>query len=387
MTAIDHVDVLVVGAGPAGTSTALNLAKRDPTWARRVMLVDAAIHPRDKLCGGGVTHLAEQVLARMGLAFAPPHIAIREVRVRFGDRVARFRGDPVLRIVRRSLLDHWLLEQARREGVRVREGKRVVALERHDDWVDVTTERSRLRAKVVVGADGSKSAVRRLLGWRDARHVARLLEVLTPPVGDERALFDDRVASFDLGARHDRVHGYTWAFPTRVGERALVSRGVYDCNLSSGPRASLRAVLSRAVAARGLTLEELELEGHPIRVFDPRGRLATHRVLLAGDAAGADALFGEGISFALAYGEVAAEAVARGFAARRFDFVEYRRLVERHALLGQLPWRTTLARASGGVSPRTLAWLFEAARRALPFTRWSDPGFVPSRARHHVLRA
>jgi len=52
---IERVDVLIVGSGPSGASTALHLARRDPAWAGRVVIVEQAVHPREKLCGGGVT--------------------------------------------------------------------------------------------------------------------------------------------------------------------------------------------------------------------------------------------------------------------------------------------------------------------------------------------
>ncbi len=388
MTAPEHVDVLIVGAGPAGSSSALNLARRDPTWARRVVVIDAAVHPREKLCGGAVTHLGERVLSRMGLSFEPAHLAIREVQLRFGGQVARFRGDPVLRIARRDEFDHWLLGRAKAAGVRVREGERVTAITPHDDWVEVRTDRAVFRAQVVVGADGSKSMVRRLLRLRDAGHLARLLEVMTPPAQDEMALFEDGVAVFDLDARRDGVHGYSWVFPTRVAGEPLVSRGVYDCNLSGGPRASLPRVLARDVKGRGYELDALELKGHPIRVFDPDGPLGAHRVLLAGDAAGVDAMFGEGISFALAYGEVVADAVADAFARRRFGFEGYRRAVLRHPLLGQLPRRSAFARRPPGTSsPAVLSGAVAMLRAVLPLTRWGDPRHVPSAERHWLLRS
>ncbi|MCA9976298.1 MAG: FAD/NAD(P)-binding protein, partial [Anaerolineales bacterium] len=67
MAEIEHVDVLIVGSGPSGTSTALHLLQQDPSWAGRIVLVDKAIHPREKLCGGGMTHLSQNILTRLGL--------------------------------------------------------------------------------------------------------------------------------------------------------------------------------------------------------------------------------------------------------------------------------------------------------------------------------
>jgi geranylgeranyl reductase family protein len=388
MDSVERVDVLIVGAGPAGASAALNLARLDPTWARRIVLLDAAVHPREKLCGGAVTHLGETVLSNMGLSFTPPHLSIREVELRFRGEVARFRGDPVLRITRRDEFDHWLVRETRQAGVRVREGERVVALTEHDDWVEVRTDRATFHAQVLVGADGSKSAVRRLLRWHDPTHVARLLEVMTEPAADEGALFENGIAVFDFDARVAGLHGYSWDFPTRVCGRPVVSRGVFDCNLTGGKHASLPGLLAAAVGARGYDLASLELKGHPIRIFNAEGPLSKERVLLAGDAAGVDALFGEGISFALAYGEVVARVVADAFARRCFHFRGYRRALLGHPLLGQLPLRTALARRQRSFShPVALSAALTLLRAGLKLSRWNDPKHVPSRARHRLLRA
>ncbi|MCB0028624.1 MAG: hypothetical protein KDE28_11995, partial [Anaerolineales bacterium] len=68
---VETIDVAIVGSGPAGISTALHLVQRDPAWAGRMVVIDKAVHPRDKLCGGGVTHLGQNVLARLGLSLEP----------------------------------------------------------------------------------------------------------------------------------------------------------------------------------------------------------------------------------------------------------------------------------------------------------------------------
>jgi flavin-dependent dehydrogenase len=66
------------------------------------------------------------------------------------------------------------------------------------------------------------------------------------------------------------------------------------------------------------------IEGHPLHWFSPRGRFSAPRLMLVGDAAGADPLFGEGIGPALGYGHVAAEALVNAFQRWDFSFRDYR---------------------------------------------------------------
>jgi len=74
------------------------------------------------------------------------------------------------------------------------------------------------------------------------------------------------------------------------------------------------------------------LEGHPIRWFHPSSRFSAHRVLLVGDAAGIDPLWGEGISFSLGYGQVAASAIVHAFGRNDFSFSSYREQVLEHEM-------------------------------------------------------
>jgi geranylgeranyl reductase family protein len=381
-------DVVVVGAGPAGTSTALNLVKADRSWASRVLVLDRAQFPRPKLCGGAVTHLGEKVLRRMGLGFVPPHVAVREVRLVYDGRACIFRGDPVLRIARREVFDAWLVREAQAAGVAVRQGEAVTAVQQHDDFVELTTSRGVLRARVVVAADGSNSTVRRLLGLRDAAHVARLLEVLTPEKA-QAAAFRDGVAVFEYGRVGTSLAGYVWDFPSLIDGKPVMNRGIYDgLERTREGHPGLVEDLQAALRTRGLELDGLELKGHPIRTFNPRGPLSVGSVLLAGDAAGVDPLLGEGISFSLAYGEVAAEAIGAAFKESRFHFADYPRRVRRHTLLGQLPARAHLAQFRKRLKdPRLISWLWRMTEISLRQTRWSDQDYVPAEAYHPVLAA
>jgi flavin-dependent dehydrogenase len=117
--------------------------------------------------------------------------------------------------------------------------------------------------------------------------------------------------------------------------------GIYDTNLLAGEmqRPALKQPLAEEMARHGFELGEYEIKGHPIRWYDPASPLSAPRVLLVGDAAGADPLFGEGISMALGYGKLAAQEISATYQHGDFSFSGYRRRV-RLSSLGQ----TLLAR-------------------------------------------
>jgi geranylgeranyl reductase family protein len=386
------VDVLIVGSGPAGASTALNLTAIDPSWANRILVLDKEVHPREKICGGAVTFLGEKVLRRMGcMPFEPRHVVVREVRIVYRREEVKMRGDPVMRIARRDEMDHWLVCRVLDSGVSVYEGEGVTAIAQKGSHVEVTTSHDTYRAKVVVAADGSKSTVRRLLGLTDPDHVARLLEVLTPVEDTSRHYFDDGVAVFDFSRVTEGLSGYAWDFPSYVNGVARMNRGVYDMNTTASrpsSRGTLKDALDQTLTTRGHDLAALDLVGHPIRLFNPDAPLAHGSILLAGDAAGVDPVLGEGISFALAYGEVAAAAIHHAFTDRAFDFVDYKRRVLAHPLLGQLPSRTRFARALPRIyHPRALNFLAQTMKLIMHGSRWKDRTLDPAARTHRYLNA
>jgi flavin-dependent dehydrogenase len=176
------------------------------------------------------------------------------------------------------------------------------------------------------------------------------------------------------------LQGYYWDFPSYVNGEPFMNRGVFDSRARpERPKADLPQTLRDEIAERDRNLDDFEIKGHPIRWWSKDGRFAIPRVILVGDAAGADPLMGEGIAFALGYGEVGAQAIEDAFARQDFSFATYRHIVQTHWLFKQLEIRTKLARFAYMLK---YPWLFrlgwQAARIMVRFTRWRNPNYNPT---------
>jgi flavin-dependent dehydrogenase len=320
-------DVIIVGAGPAGVSTALHLLQHDPEWVQRVLVLEKAAHPRPKLCGGGVTRYGLSILQGLGidLPLPLPQTEVENVFLRYKSRRIHVRGKPQFVVYQRAAFDALLTEKARQRGIRIHENEAVIDFSPAGDGVNITTQERTYQAKIVVGADGSKGIFRqRLHNRRPPKRVARLLEVHNPATGED-PLFTQKKALFDFTPTRQGLQGYLWDFPSWGGQRPLFNRGIYDSRAApTRPRPKLSQLLDTALAARGVDPTERQLRGHPIHWFSPWNQFAAPHILLVGDAAGVEPLFGEGIGPALGYGEIAAQAIQQAFASQHFSFDDYR---------------------------------------------------------------
>ena len=362
-------DVIIVGGGPAGLSTALHLVQKRRSWAERMLILEKASYPREKLCGGGITLPGLEVLKGLGLALDIPHMDVRKVELRYLQYRYLLQSDPAFVVVHRSEFDHWLAREARSRGVAILEGETVNQVEVTDAGVWVETQAKRYRAKTLVAADGSNSIVRRRLKWGQGQK-ARLLETLTP-ADPQSAFFKQGLARFDWSGMQQGLQGYIWDFPSLVNGQWMMNRGIFDSRLFTQrpQKPHLPTMLAQHLARQGVAPNEVNVKGFPIHWWRPGKMLSRPRVLLAGDAAGADPLFGEGIAFALGYGEVAADCLDAAFSAKDFRFEDYAARVREHWLLRQLQARYAGARLAFGSMRwpplvramwRTAPWLFRA---------------------------
>lgn len=285
---------------------------------------------------------AELILERLGLDVGEvPHVDAHAAHLDFRGKGLSLRASParhMLRIVRRDEFDAWLVSAARQRGVQIQEGVRVRAIDPGPDEVRIETDAGTYSAQVVVGADGSNGVSRRAAFPSHRMHAGRALEILTPRT--EGGLHQPDEAYFDFLPVTDGIGGYLWDFPTQVRGQAKRCWGIYDANLPAhGRRVPLADPLSFEMQRHGLELSDYEMEGHPIRWFSPRVPISRPRFLLVGDAAGADGVFGEGISVALGHGRIAANAIHEAFETRDFSFRGYRR-----RLLGSSLGRALTAR-------------------------------------------
>ncbi len=348
-------DLVVVGGGPAGSSTALHLVRKEGIDPSRVLVLDKARFPREKPCAGAISTHGVDVLAAIGIPIEVPSVPMKGVRVIAGDAAGETMA-PMGVVVRRSELDASLLARAGREGVVVREGDGVRALDRIAGGFRLTTSSGEeVTTRLVAACDGAGSTTRKLLGLREPDRKGHLYVLETDPVaadsGVERGLVD-----FDLSVVGEGVEGYYWDFPTIIDGREQVSRGIYHANLT--PSSEVKAVLGRALAKRGIDIERVKLKPFSTRPFVPGSVTWMPGAVLVGEAAGIDQTTGEGIAQAIAMGAIAARHLARALRTGGDAFPAYDREVRRSTFGRHLLESAWLAR-------RVYAPIGEPARRFL----------------------
>ncbi|OGO46842.1 MAG: hypothetical protein A2Z30_01280 [Chloroflexi bacterium RBG_16_64_43] len=356
-------EIIIIGSGPAGCSTALHLVAQSPAWCDRVLVLEAKHHPRAKLCGGGVTVFGLQVLRGLGLTLEVPHVRINEALFRMQRRTLKVRGQPVLAVVDRSDLDAWLVDEVRTHGVRVAEDSPVLAVEPSSSEVTVRTSARDYHPKAVVLASGSRGLDFVAWGAGEAaigpQRVARAVESFASP-GPDAVFTDPPSVEFDFSPLVRGRHGYSWRFPTPGGVQPRHNLGFFDTRQYATRRApDLKAGLETYAARAGMRNLE-PIRGCPVRLYSPLARLSAPRLLLVGDAAGVDPLFGEGIGASLAYGQVAAQEIERARNVGDYRFAGFTARVRAGDLGDYLGLRWVFARLIYGLAPlpgfTLLAW-------------------------------
>lgn len=287
-------DVIVAGAGPAGSTCARECARQ----GLRTLLLDKDTFPRSKPCGGAVSARA---LSYLDFPL-PESIIEREcfgARIHYGNRIVEAHKESRIAVlVSRTNFDFLLADKAVEGGAHFLPGEQVIDVQEKRDGVEVASRTASYQARFLIGADGVHSRVGQILRPSFQKDETALALVSHVPCGDQEIEKRLDYVDYYFGTA---PMGYGWLFPHRcyysVGIAGLASR-------------FLKSREALTDLARSFNVEVTDIQGHFIPFGGKRRTIARGRILLTGDAAGfVDPFYGEGITYAILSGRLAAQAI------------------------------------------------------------------------------
>jgi flavin-dependent dehydrogenase len=280
--------VLVVGAGPAGTICAILLQQQGVDC----LLVDHATFPRDKVCAGGMTPRAWQLLEQLVPGFTYDFNGVKHITLSLeGIRTCEFDAVQELRIVERKRFDHGLLQHYLSLGGRFMKAA-LASIEENgvgEDIVAVLKSGQRIRCNYIVGADGSNSRVRQHLTGRTEHGILSVEQYA------QRAATN----AIDINlSRHYDFGGYFFRFPNPVHD--VLGFVDYSTTPEKG---------RRVMEEQGYAISKMRGQ----YIYQSLDYPLHDRILLVGDAGGfAHRITYEGIYSAFVTGRNAAQAIVTG---------------------------------------------------------------------------
>ncbi|MCX6766302.1 MAG: geranylgeranyl reductase family protein [Candidatus Moranbacteria bacterium] len=314
-------DVIIIGAGPAGSTLAYELAKK----RKKVLILEKERFPRDKPCGGGLTAKVNSLLQ-----FDISHLIEGEISgisftKKFRDEISGPVMQTSIRIVERAGFDNFLAEKAKENGAEMIQSAKAIEIEDTSDCVRVAIEDGRhFQGKILVGADGALGITSRVvLSEKDP--LFSFLVVLKCETQTNTEKNFKRKAKIDWGT----IPGsYAWVFPSKnklnIGVGGPVSIGH-----------ELEKYLDQWLEFNGLKKDEIKLIGHPEKCrINKKTPILKDRIILIGEAAGlVDYWTGEGIYYAIKSAKIAAPIIEKSLVAGNIEYLkEYEKEIDREIM-------------------------------------------------------
>ena len=315
-------DVVIIGAGPSGSNAAISYKKLNPDL--KIALVDKAIFPRDKSCGDAFGPGVISALKRFGnehilegepevvstTLFGPKNIGIQNYIPEVKNK-----EDSIVYVIPRLDLDNRILNLAKEEEVETFEGYRFSNFFINEESVSVEIENEEkekyiLDAKLLVGADGANSRVRKSLNLKqnsDWNKAIAIRAYIDSP--NYLEIFKERTLMFEINV--SAIKGYAWAFPSK-GNLLNIGIGV-PLSVFKKEKMDIKNLLDefvKTLESRGVIVENLRMEKSFMLPFaSSRPKLGHNRVALIGDAGSMiNPMSGEGIFYGMEAGFLLANA-------------------------------------------------------------------------------
>jgi len=306
-------DVIIVGAGPAGSTTAKFLAEK----GANVLLIDKDKFPRDKPCGGG---LPARVLEKYsyinnekiieaysygGTLFSPS----------LKNKIDVKKESPIIGTTLRKIFDYELVKIAENSGAVFQDGKQVIDVKIFDDKATIILkDGGSIDSKIIVGADGVWSVIARKTGLCEKSLKMRLCFFQEFEVNE--AVMDKyftKSRNSYIHSRFQQTSGYGWVFPKKrhlnIGLGNLWSKN-YDIdnkNIKKHYQVYINYLKNNKLIPKNL--KPVKIKGGALP-FYPLEKTYGNRIILVGDAGGfINPISGEGIYYAMTSGEIAAKVI------------------------------------------------------------------------------
>lgn len=384
-----RTEVCIVGAGPAGATLSHFLSKKKIEH----VLLDKTSFPRDKVCGDGITVDVLNTLKRIDPALLDEFAHYSNVQpawgfcfhaangreMRYSFKEDQFKYAPFF-TTKRWHLDDFLVKRLNPGFCNFLPQSKVVEINRHTDGVEIIYQneegKSRVNAKIVIGAEGEKPVVTKQLGLEHYREKSHLIGALRVYYKNVKGFKNENHLEFFFDKR--LLPGYFWAFPLNNNE-ANVGVGMVSTAISK-KKFNLKKVFEEMLQTHP-KIREMFAEAEPLEkpqgwglpLITPERKIAGERYALIGDAGGMIEPFtGKGIGPGMVSARICADHIEDALTSGNYDMMEYNDHMYRY-YRGEIKAGYTLQKLLK--YPVVLNGTFALANFA-PLKRWSHQKMV-----------
>ncbi len=294
-------DIIIIGAGPAGSSAAYRAARA----GLNTLIIEKDNFPRYKPCGGAISKLSMQYLN-----FPIPKDLIQKkifgARIHYGNNVVeKHKKDLLAVLVKRDEFDYFLLNKSKKAGAEVRQNEKVIDFYCSKKEVTVKTNITHYRTKFLIIAEGCHGRLKNKIRKQDKKNEYGICLVTEVP---EKSTNINKYIKKAIDIHFGVAQlGYGWIFPLK--NHYSVGIGGIAANLTD-PTSVMNKFVKDNKLEKQIKNNKLKYKAHKIPAGGIYRETVGNRTVLVGDSAGfVDSFTGEGIAYAIRSGQLAAEVI------------------------------------------------------------------------------